>query len=91
MDSIKELINTINLNQEKQSKFDLTDPFRLRDFKLNAKNGLYKDLGSASKDLRRLFRYQEEAEENWINGEIADEWYESSGDTYVEESEEIID
>ena len=66
MDSIKELINTINLNQEKQSKFDLTDPFRLRDFKLNAKNGLYKDLGSASKDLRRLFRYQEEAEENFV-------------------------
>ena len=66
MDSIKELINTINLNQEKQSKFDLTDPFRLRDFKSNAKNGLYKDLGSASKDLRRLFRYQEEAEENFV-------------------------
>lgn len=33
---------------------------------------------------------QEEAEENWINGEMSDEWYESSGDTYVEESEEII-
>ena len=49
---------------------------------------------------KKVFRYisyiveansQEEAEENWINGEMADEWYESSGDTYVEESEEIID
>ena len=34
---------------------------------------------------------QEEAEENWEDGEMADEWYESSGDTYVEESEEITD
>ena len=34
---------------------------------------------------------QEEAEENWYEGEMADEWYEPSGDTYVEESEEITD
>ena len=34
---------------------------------------------------------QEEAEENWWQGEMADEWYESSGDTYVEESEEVTD
>lgn len=49
---------------------------------------------------KRVIRYtsyiveansQEEAEENWINGEMEDEWYESSGDTYVEESEEITD
>ena len=34
---------------------------------------------------------QEEAEENYDEGELSDEWYESSGDTYVEESEEITD
>lgn len=49
---------------------------------------------------KRVIRYtsyiveansQEEAEENWWNGEMEDEWYESSGDTYVEESEEMTD
>ena len=56
-----------------------------------------KYLVTTSKDVTRYISYvveansQEEAEENWINGEIADEWYESSGDTYVEESEEITD
>lgn len=50
-----------------------------------------------SKDMIRYISYtveadsQEEAEENWWEGEMADEWYESSGDTYVEESEEITD
>jgi hypothetical protein len=34
---------------------------------------------------------QEEAEENWEDGEMADEWCEPSGDTNVEESEEITD
>ena len=50
--------------------------------------------------VRNMIRYtsyiveadsQEEAEENYDEGELSDEWYESSGDTYVEESEEIID
>ena len=56
-----------------------------------------KYLVTTSKDVIRYISYiveansQEEAEENWINGEMADEWYKSSGDTYVEESEEIID
>ena len=56
-----------------------------------------KYLVTTSKDVVKYISYiveansQEEAEENWINGEIADEWYESSGDTYVEESEEITD
>lgn len=34
---------------------------------------------------------EEEAKENWWEGEMADEWYESPGDTYVEESEEVTD
>ena len=34
---------------------------------------------------------QEEAEKNWEEGEYEDEWCEPSGDTYVEESEEITD
>lgn len=34
---------------------------------------------------------QEEAEDSWDEGEYSDEWYEPSGDTYVEESEEITD
>lgn len=56
-----------------------------------------KYLVTTSKDVIRYISYiveadsQEEAEENWYEGEMADEWYESSGDTYVEESEEIID
>ena len=56
-----------------------------------------KYLVTTSKKVIRYISYiveansQEEAEENWINGEIADEWYESSGDTYVEESEEVTD
>ena len=56
-----------------------------------------KYLVTTSKNVIRYIAYiveansQEEAEENWINGEMSDEWYESSGDTYVEESEEIID
>ena len=50
-----------------------------------------------SKDVIRYISYiveadsQEEAEENWEDEEMADEWYEPSGDTYVEESEEITD
>ena len=50
-----------------------------------------------SKDVIRYVSYiveadsQEEAEENWEEGELADEWYESSGDTYVDESEELTD
>ena len=56
-----------------------------------------KYLVTTSKDVIRYISYvveansQEEAEENWRQGEMADEWYESSGDTYVEESEEITD
>ena len=56
-----------------------------------------KYLVTTSKDVIRYISYiveadsQEEAEENWWGGEMADEWYEPSGDTYVEESEEIID
>lgn len=56
-----------------------------------------KYLVTVSKDVIRYTSYiieadsQEEAEENWWKGEMADEWYESSGDTYVEESEEITD
>lgn len=56
-----------------------------------------KYLVTTSKDVIRYMSYvveansQEEAEENWREGEMADEWYESSGDTYVEESEEITD
>ena len=56
-----------------------------------------KYLVTTSKDVIRYISYvveansQEEAEENWQEGEMADEWYESSGDTYVEESEEVTD
>ena len=56
-----------------------------------------KYLVTTSKGMIRYISYiveansQEGAEENWEDGEIADEWYEPSGDTYVEESEEIID
>lgn len=56
-----------------------------------------KYLVTTSKDVIRYTSYvveansQEEAEENWRRGEMADEWYESSGDTYVEESEEVTD
>lgn len=56
-----------------------------------------KYLVTTSKGMIRYISYiveansQEEAEENWEDGKMADEWYESSGDTYVEESEEIID
>ena len=56
-----------------------------------------KYLVTTSKDVIRYISYvveansQEEAEENWEDGEMADEWYESSGDTYVEESEEVTD
>ena len=54
-----------------------------------------KYLVTTSKDVIRYISYiveansQEEAEENWWEGEMADEWYESSGDTYVDESEEL--
>ena len=54
-----------------------------------------KYLVTTGKDVVRYISYiveansQKEAEENWLEGEMADEWYESSGDTYVEESEEI--
>ena len=56
-----------------------------------------KYLVTTSKDVIRYISYiveansQEEAEENWWEEEMADEWYESSGDTYVEESEEVTD
>lgn len=56
-----------------------------------------KYLVTTSKRVIRYISYiveansKEEAEENWENGEMTDEWYESSGDTYVEESEEITD
>lgn len=56
-----------------------------------------KYLVTTSKDVIRYISYvveansQEEAEENWWRGEMADEWYESSGDIYVEESEEVTD
>ena len=56
-----------------------------------------KYLVTTSKGVIRYITYiveansQEEAEENWWEGEMADEWYESSGDTNVEESEEITD
>ena len=57
-----------------------------------------KYLVTVSKDVIRYTSYiieadsqEEEAEKNWWEGEMADEWYESSGDTYVEESEEITD
>ena len=56
-----------------------------------------KYLVTTSKNVIRYISYiveansQEEAEENWLKGEMADEWYESSGDTSVEESEEITD
>lgn len=56
-----------------------------------------KYLVTTSKDVIRYISYvveansQEEAEENWWRGEMADEWYKSSGDTYVEESEEVTD
>lgn len=54
-------------------------------------------LVTTSKDVIRYISYvveansQEEAEENWWRGEMADEWYESSGDICVEESEEVTD
>ena len=56
-----------------------------------------KYLVTTSKGVIRYISYiveansQEEAEKNWEDGEMADEWYEPSGDTYVEESEKIID
>ena len=56
-----------------------------------------KYLVTTSKKVIRYISYiveadsQEEAEENWYEGEMADEWYESSGETYIEESEEITD
>ena len=56
-----------------------------------------KYLVTTSKNVIRYISYiveansQKEAEENWEDGEMADEWYEPSGDTYVEESEEITD
>ena len=56
-----------------------------------------KYLVTTSRDVIRYISYiveansQEEAEENWEDGEITDEWYEPSGDTYVEESEKITD
>ena len=50
-----------------------------------------KYLVTTSKDVIRYISYIIEAEEYWWRGEMADEWYESSGDTYVEESEEVTD
>ena len=55
-----------------------------------------KYLVTTSKGVIRYITYiveanSQEAEENWEDGEMADEWYEPSGDTYVEESEEITD
>ncbi len=56
-----------------------------------------KYLVTTNRDVIRYTSYiveadsQEEAEENYWDGEITDEWYEPSGDTYVEESEELTD
>lgn len=56
-----------------------------------------KYLVTTSRDVIKYTSYiveadsQEEAEENWKEGEYEDEWCEPSGDTYVEESEEITD
>ena len=56
-----------------------------------------KYLVTTSKKVIRYISYiveansQEEAEENYDEGELSDEWYEPSGDTYVEELEEITD
>ncbi len=56
-----------------------------------------KYLVTISQDIIRYTSYiveansQEEAEDNWLDGEFSDEWYEPSGDTLVEESEEIAD
>ena len=56
-----------------------------------------KYLVTTNRDMIRYISYiveansQEEAEENWEDGEITDEWYEPSGDTYVKESEELTD
>lgn len=56
-----------------------------------------KYLVTTSRDVIRYISYiveansQEEAEENYWEGEITDEWYEPSGDTCVEESKELTD
>lgn len=56
-----------------------------------------KYLITTSTDVIRYVSYiveadsQEEAESNYDDGEITDAWYEESGKTYVEQSEEIID
>lgn len=56
-----------------------------------------KYLVTTSRDVIKYTSYiveadsQEEAEENWEEGEYEDEWCEPSEDTYVEESEEITD
>ena len=56
-----------------------------------------KYLITISQDVIRYTSYiveansQEEAEDNWLDGEFSDEWYEPSGDILVEESEEIAD
>lgn len=50
-----------------------------------------KYLVTTSKDVIRYISYVVEAEENQWREEMADKWYESSGDTYVEESEEVTD
>lgn len=56
-----------------------------------------KYLVTISQDVIRYTSYiveansQEEAEDNWLEGEFSDEWYEPSGDILVEESEEIAD
>lgn len=53
-----------------------------------------KYLVTTSTDVIRYVSYiveadsREEAESNWKEGEIEDEWYEDSGKTYVEQSEE---
>lgn len=50
--------------------------------------------------VRNMIRYtsyiveansQKEAKENYDEGELSDEWYEPSGDTYIEELEEMTD
>lgn len=54
-----------------------------------------KYLVTTSRDAIRYVSYiveadsREEAESNWKEGEIEDEWYEDSGETYIEQSEEI--
>lgn len=50
-----------------------------------------KYLVTTVRDMIRYTSYIVEAEEIYDEGELSDEWYEPSGDTFIEESEEITD